>query len=98
MISDIPGIRWLPPDAQSRVFAFDLAGAYSAGPIAFAAAGPVAAAVGARLVLGVGAVSALLASLTVLAIPAVRAVRWTPAHDQPAGSDTTDPDGDRRCS
>lgn len=88
----------VPPDAQSRVFAFDLVGAYSAGPIAFAAAGPVAAAVGAHLVLGAGAIWTLLASLAVFALPAVRAVRWTPAEDEPAGGETGQPDGDRRCS
>ncbi|MHB8295981.1 MAG: hypothetical protein ACYDH5_15455 [Acidimicrobiales bacterium] len=45
-----------------------------------AAAGPVAAVVGASSVLGFGAAVAALASLTVVALPAVRAVRW---HDTP---------------
>jgi MFS family permease len=88
----------VPADAQSRVFAFDLVGAYSAGPIAFAGAGPVAAAVGTRLVLGAGAIWTLLASLAVFALPAVRAVRWIPADGEPAGGETAQPDSDRRCS
>lgn len=80
----------VPPDAQARVFAFDLVGAYSVGPIAFAVAGPVSAAVGAHLVLGVGAAWTVLASLTVFAIPAVRAVRWAPAASTPERTETTD--------
>ncbi len=66
----------VPADAQSRVFAFGLVGAYSAGPIAFAATGLVAGAVGAHLVLGVGAAWTVLASLAVLSMPAIRSIRW----------------------
>ncbi len=68
----------VPADAQARVYAFGLVGAYSAGPIAFAAAGPVSTLVGAHLVLGVGAAWTVLTSLVVVAIPAIRAVRWLP--------------------
>jgi MFS family permease len=81
----------VPADAQARVFAFGLVGAYSAGPIAFAAAGPVAAAVGPRPVLGVGAAWTVLAGLAVLAMPAIRKVRWTAADQAPASEAAAQP-------
>jgi MFS family permease len=66
----------VPPAAQARVDAFTLVGAYGFGPLAFAAAGPIAGLVGAHTVLGFGAAWAVLGSLVVLALPSVRAVRW----------------------
>lgn len=71
----------VPEDALARVGAFEMVGAFAFGPIAFAAAGPVAAAVGARTLLGFGAAWAAAGSLVVLAIPAIRQVTWldTPA-------------------
>jgi MFS family permease len=60
----------------SRVGAFDLVGAFAFGPVAFAAAGPVAAVVGPGAVLGFGAAWAACGPLAVLAVPAVRRLSW----------------------
>ncbi|MGH9064390.1 MAG: MFS transporter [Acidimicrobiales bacterium] len=67
-----------------RVYAFVLVGAYSAGPIAYAGAGPVALLVGAHLVLAFGAAWAVLASLVVVGLPAIRWVHWRIAVDEPS--------------
>jgi MFS family permease len=89
----------VPAAAQARVYAFGLVGAYSAGPIAFAAAGPVATLVGAHLVLGVGAAWIVITSLVVVAIPAIRAVRWlTPTNAGPGEPQTPQTDGDEHPS
>jgi hypothetical protein len=53
-----------------------MVGAFAFGPVAFAAAGPVAAALGARAVLGFGAAWAAFGTLAVLAVPSVRRVTW----------------------
>jgi MFS family permease len=66
----------VPAQALSRVGAFNLVGAYALGPVAFVAAGPAAAAVGARAVLGFGAAWAVLGPLAVLAVPSVRRMTW----------------------
>ena len=71
--------RLVPPQVLSRVRAFNMVGAFAFGPIAFAAAGPVAAAVGARAVLGFGAAWAVLGTLVVQAVPAIRSVTWQDA-------------------
>lgn len=68
----------VPAEALARVSALDTGIAFAFGPLAFAAAGPVAALVGARTVLGFGAIWSTLSSAVVLALPAVRAVRWSP--------------------
>lgn len=78
--------RELPADAQARISAFVSVGAYSAGPIAFAAAGPLAELVGAHAVLGVGAAWALLSSLIVIALPTIRDLRWEAPATRPAGA------------
>ena len=62
----------LPADVLSRVGSFNMVGAFAFGPLAFIAAGPVAAAVGAGAVLGFGAAWALLGTLSVLAAPSIR--------------------------
>jgi len=64
-----------------------MVGAFAFGPVAFAAAGPVAAALGARAVLGFGAAWAAFGSLAVLAVPSVRRVSWPAAGpaDEAAG-------------
>jgi hypothetical protein len=64
----------LPPGVLSRVSAFQAVAAFAFGPVAFAAAGPVAAVVGARALLGFGAAWSTLSAAVVLALPAVRAV------------------------
>jgi MFS family permease len=74
----------VPARALSRVAAFNMVGAFAFGPVAFVAAGPVAAALGARAVLGFGAAWAALGPLAVLAVPSVRRVSWL-ATGQPAG-------------
>lgn len=66
----------VPSEALARVSAFETVLAFSLGPLAFAAAGPVSAAVGARTVLAFGAAWCTLSAAVVLALPAVRAVTW----------------------
>jgi MFS family permease len=68
----------LPPGVLSRVSAFQTVAAFAFGPVAFAAAGPLAAVVGARAVLGFGAAWSTLSCAVVLALPAVRAVTAPP--------------------
>ena len=70
--------REIPSEMQARVAAFDLVGSYSAAPIAFAAAGPIAQLVGAHTVLSFGAVWTVLSSLIVIALPSVRRLQWSP--------------------
>ena len=66
----------VPPQVLSRVGAFNLVGAFAFGPVAFAAAGPVAAVVGPRAVLGFGAAWAVFGTLVVFAVPSVRHLTW----------------------
>jgi hypothetical protein len=66
----------VPAQALSRVGAFNMVGAFAFGPVAFAAAGPVAAVVGASDVLGFGAAWAAFGTLFVFAVPSVRRVTW----------------------
>ena len=68
----------LPAGVLARVTAFQVVTAFAFGPLAFAAAGPVAAVLGARTVLGFGAVWSTLSCAVVLALPAVRAVTAPP--------------------
>lgn len=78
----------IPAQALSRVGAFNMVGAFAFGPVAFAAAGAVAAGVGARAVLGFGAAWAAFGTLVVLAVPSIRHMTWldTPPGDQQARS------------
>ena len=62
----------LPADVLSRVGSFNMVGAFAFGPLAFIAAGPVAAAFGVRAVLGFGAAWAVFGTLAVLAAPSIR--------------------------
>ena len=48
-------VRHIPPDALSRVSSYDWMGSLALLPLGFAIAGPLASAIGARTVLGVGA-------------------------------------------
>jgi MFS family permease len=77
----------LPPEVLARVSAFQIVTAFAFGPLAFAAAGPVAAVVGARALLGFGAAWSALSSAVVLALPAVRAVTAPPPGSRPAATD-----------
>jgi hypothetical protein len=83
----------VPAQALSRVGAFNMVGAFAFGPVAFAAAGPVAAIVGARVVLGFGATWAAFGTLVVLAVPSVRRVAWldTSPDDQPQAAQPNQP-------
>jgi hypothetical protein len=78
----------VPAKFLSRVGAFSLVGAFAFGPVAFAAAGPVAASIGARTVLGFGAAWAAFGTLAVFAVPSVRHMTWLKANpaDQPAST------------
>lgn len=53
-------VRHIPPHALSRVSAYDWMGSLALLPVGFAVAGPLAAALGARTVLGVGAAVAFV--------------------------------------
>ncbi len=66
----------VPPGVLSRVGAFNMVGAFAFGPVAFIAAGPAAAAFGARTVLGFGAAWAVLGTLAVFAVPSIRRMPW----------------------
>jgi MFS family permease len=66
----------IPPERLARVSSLTLFPAYGIGVIGYAVDGPLAAALGPAVVFGVGAVYGLLSSAVVLALPAVRAVRW----------------------
>ena len=67
----------VPAGALARVSSFQTLGSYSAGPLGLAVAGPVAGLVGPGTVLGFAAVWATVGGLAVLAVPAVRAIRWS---------------------
>jgi MFS family permease len=66
-------VRHIPPHALSRVSAYDWMGSLALLPVGFAIAGPLAAALGARAVLGVGAGAALV-MLSLALVP--RSTRW----------------------
>jgi hypothetical protein len=68
--------RCVPAAVLARVSAFQAGVAFVFGPVAFAAAGPVAALVGARTVLGAGAAWAVASCAAVLTLPMIRAVTW----------------------
>jgi predicted MFS family arabinose efflux permease len=74
----------VPAAALSRVSAFQTVTAFAFGPLAFAVAGPVAAAVGPGTVLGFGAAWSLLSSAAVLAAPAIWAITWSAPAPPPA--------------
>ncbi len=79
--------RQVPVEMQARVAAFDTVGAFSAGPIGLAAAGPISELIGAHTVLAFGAAWSLASSLLVLSLPTVRKIRWTTS-DQESANDT----------
>jgi MFS family permease len=66
----------IPADRLARVRSLSLFPNYGIGVIGYAIDGPLAGAIGPALVFGVGAVYGLLSSAVMLAIPAVRDVRW----------------------
>lgn len=64
----------VPAGALARVSAFETVTAFAFGPLAFAAAGPLAAVVGASAVLGFGAAWSTVSCAIVLTVPAIWAV------------------------
>jgi MFS family permease len=60
-------VRHIPPQALSRVSAYDWMGSLALLPLGFAIAGPLASALGARAVLSVGAACALVLLILALA-------------------------------
>jgi predicted MFS family arabinose efflux permease len=74
-------VRHVPPQALSRVSAYDWMGSLALLPLGFAIAGPLAGAVGARTVLAVGAAVALV-MLVVAMVP--RATRELTSAEQRA--------------
>jgi len=76
----------LPADVLSRVGSFTMVGAFAFGPLTFIAAGPVAAALGARAVLGFGAAWAAFGTLALLAAPSIRNLTW---QDRPPARSAT---------
>ncbi len=84
----------LPAGALARVSAFQTVTAFAFGPLAFAAAGPVAAVLGAPAVLGFGAAWSAVSSAVVLAVPAVRGVLAPSAQT----ADGNEPPPHRRAS
>jgi hypothetical protein len=67
-------VRHIPPHALSRVSAYDWMGSLALLPVGFAVAGPLAAALGARTVLGVGAAAAFVMLAFALLPRSTRAV------------------------
>ncbi|MGH3155721.1 MAG: MFS transporter, partial [Streptosporangiaceae bacterium] len=83
----------VPARALSRVTAIEAVGAFAFGPMAFIVAGPMAALVGARALLGFGAAWAAFGTTVMLAVPSVRRVTWTdaPPGTQPAQAASSAP-------
>ena len=86
------GIWWetalaghIPPAALSRVSAYDWMGSLALLPVGFAIAGPLAAVFGARQVLGVGAVLALVMLMLALLPRSTRELRGAVSAQQVAG-------------
>ncbi|MFI9360546.1 MFS transporter [Kitasatospora sp. NPDC053057] len=73
--------HWVPPELLGRLTSFGALGAFVAGPLGLAAAGPLSARFGAGGVLLVGAVWQVAAGAVVLGVPAVRNRRWEEGPD-----------------
>jgi MFS family permease len=67
--------QYIPPSALSRVSAWDWMGSLALLPLGYAIAGPLAAALGPRLVLGVGSLLGLVMLLLALVPRSVRELR-----------------------
>ena len=76
----------VPAEMLSRATAFSLTGGYLLGSIGYAVIGPIAAVVGPGRMLGVAAAYAAVSSTVVLAMPAIRSVRWRDPAQQPQQS------------
>ena len=65
----------VPPEALSRVTAYDWLASVAFLPLGYALAGPLANAIGIRKLLVIGAFFEIAGSLTLVALPSVRAVQ-----------------------
>lgn len=75
-------VRHIPPHALSRVSAYDWMGSLALLPVGFAVAGPLAAALGARTVLGVGAAAAFVMLALALLPRSTRALDLQPSSSE----------------
>src|SRR6202453_2250759 len=66
----------VPANMLGRVSGITTFPAYGIGVIGYGVDGSLAGAIGAQTVFGIGAVYGLLSTAVVLALPAVRAIRW----------------------
>jgi MFS family permease len=80
------GIYWdtafqqqVPPAVLARVSAFTVFPAYGIGVVGYVVDGPLASALGPAAVFAAGAAYGLASSAAVLAVPAIRAIRWAGA-------------------
>jgi hypothetical protein len=74
----------VPPEMLSRTTAFGMTGSYALGSLGYAVIGVVASVVGPARLLAFAATYAALSSVVVLAMPAIRGVRWLdPVNPQP---------------
>jgi hypothetical protein len=74
----------VPAQMLGRVTSFTLTGSYSLGSMSWVVIGSIAAVVGPARMLAFAAAYATVSAAVVLAIPAVRAVRWQDSPDRPA--------------
>lgn len=65
----------IPPDALSRVSAYDALGSFALAPVGTAVAGPLAGWVGTQTAIAAGGALILICTLAVLALPEVRQLR-----------------------
>jgi hypothetical protein len=77
----------VPVGRLARVRSIQSLAAFSAAPAGLALAGPFAAAIGPRAVLGFAAAWSTCAALAVLALPSVLSLRWVGPADPEAGRD-----------
>ncbi len=75
---DLTVQQQVPPEATSRISAYDWAAAVGLAPIGLALSGPMASAIGVEETMRLGTLVGILAALACLAVPAVRAVRRPP--------------------
>jgi MFS family permease len=75
-------VRHIPPNALSRVSAYDWMGSLALLPVGFAVAGPLAATLGARTVLGVGAAAAFVMLALALLPRSTRALTLQPSSSE----------------
>jgi MFS family permease len=75
---DLTVQQQVPPEATSRISAYDWAAAVGLAPIGLVLSSPIATAIGVEETMRLGTLVGILAALACLAVPAVRAVRRPP--------------------